>query len=527
LSCDGLPDVTAELSLLAMLRSGIPFGAQAGIVDSDGTFTSLADLILRGERIARGLRRSGFKDGDKVLFAIRPSATAIATMLGVTEAGGALVVADLGVGETVFVKRMEMIAPRWIIAESALLAASKSRGARKFLRGRGRSLLPLERVQGARIIRAGFWLPAFIAPTSIEDVERAGEAAGDAETRSLQDSETPVLMVFTSGTTAEPKAVVHTRRSMAATLDMISGSIGVSAGDVMYAREIHLILPALMSGVRAVMPPFGKFSAQRMMRDIETNQVTHFFCVTSECQILLDHTRSSRATTPASLRCAFIGAAPAHPAFLMRLKEFLPTGATALSLYGMTEILPVAAISIDDKIAVGGDGDIVGTPVEGVEARISDDGELVVRGPNLFAGYYGGPRVEEHYTGDLALIRDGRIVLLGRKKDMMIRGRHNIYPELHEPVIETIGGVRRCAMVGVYDAEREDEIVVLAVEIEPGFDPLEMRKRVMRELRHGSARIDDEAQPDEILMMKLPEKGRSGKVDKAAIRESARELLLR
>jgi acyl-CoA synthetase (AMP-forming)/AMP-acid ligase II len=214
-----------------------------------------------------------------------------------------------------------------------------------------------------------------------------------------------------------------------------------------------------------------------------------------------------------------------HAAFLEGFRKILPQGALAWSLYGMTEMLPVAAITIDEKLAYCGEGDIIGAPVEGVQARILPDGELVLRGDNLFTGYFGAPLVHEHPTGDLAIMDNGRIVLLGRKKDMMIRGRHNIYPELYEPLIESIFGVRRCAMVGLYDSRRHDERIVLALELESGASPAEVKDRVRRELRIGPKRIDDEAQPDAILIMDLPETGRSRKVDRVAIRALARERL--
>ena len=113
-------------------------------------------------------------------------------------------------------------------------------------------------------------------------------------------------------------------------------------------------------------------------------------------------------------------------------------------------------------------------------------------------------------------MEDGRLVLLGRAKDMIIRGETNIYPELFEPIIERIRGVRRCALVGQYRVHLADECVVLVVEPESGVDADELRRRLRHELRFGDHRIDDAAQPDFIFTMSLPEVGRASKVDKAA-----------
>jgi acyl-CoA synthetase (AMP-forming)/AMP-acid ligase II len=108
---------------------------------------------------------------------------------------------------------------------------------------------------------------------------------------------------------------------------------------------------------------------------------------------------------------------------------------------------------------------------------------------------------------------------------MIIRGHHNIYPALHEPVVECLAGVRRCAMVGVFDERRADERVVLVVEPEEGVDGDRLRHEVERALRDGPSRIDDAATPDLIIAMSLPVTGRSQKVDKDALRALARERL--
>ena len=116
-------------------------------------------------------------------------------------------------------------------------------------------------------------------------------------------------------------------------------------------------------------------------------------------------------------------------------------------------------------------------------------------------------------------------MLIGRQKDMIIRREHNIYPALHEPVIESIAGVRRCAMVGVYDDDAADERVVLAVEVEPWCDNDAFVAALRRELRDGTHRIDEAAQPDLIFITALPHGGRSSKVNRDALRELAKEKL--
>ena len=196
------------------------------------------------------------------------------------------------------------------------------------------------------------------------------------------------------------------------------------------------------------------------------------------------------------------------------------------SAYAMTEMLPVSFVEMGDKLAYEGSGDLVGAPCPGVQLRIAGDGEVMASGPNLCKGYLAGPALSELATGDLGRIDpDGRLVLLGRKKDMIIRGAYNIYPGLIEDAIAGISGVRRCALVGVYDENRADEVVVLAFEPEDGFGAHDVQSRIQREISSGPHRIDIQARPDHIVAVGIPLSGRSHKVDKGALREVVRDLV--
>lgn len=337
--------------------------------------------------------------------------------------------------------------------------------------------------------------------------------------------EDPLIVVFTSGTTAAPKAVVHSGRSIAATLSLVSAHLQFAESDVLFASDVHLVLPALSAGASVVVPPRGRFSAVRTLRALRTHMVTHLFAVTADAQALAELLMPVGQTLPGSVREVMIGAAPVRAGFLRRFQSTLPPGARAWCVYGMTELLPAAFITLEEKLAYQEEGDLLGTLAPGVSARLTTDGELVLRGPNLFTRYLGYDPVEEHYTGDVARLDGGRVVLLGRSKDMIIRGRHNIYPALHEPVVERMAGVRRCAMVGVFDERDADERVVLVVEPEDGVDGERLRREVSRALRDGATRIDDAAAPDLIIVAALPLAGRSHKVDKDAVRALARERL--
>ncbi len=494
------------------------------IVEPGGVTVTYAELSARAHAVARGFVKAGLQPGDRVLFAVRPSVAAIVLMTAIVEAGGVLVPASLGVGDELFRAQMRLLDPRWVVAESLLIAASRSALVRRIVRWRGGALPAMDSLGDARFVRVGPIVPWGPRTISAGAIERMGLGASPLE-RSSDDGDAPALIVFTSGTTAAPKAVVHSRRSLRATIDLVGSRLEIGEGDVLLSRELHLILPALFAGARVVLPRSRRFSPEDTLRLLEEHGVTHVFGVTADCQSLLQYLVATGRSLPVTLRHVLIGAAPVHASFLSRFHAVLPQGATAWCIYGMTEMLPVACIALDEKLAFTGGGDVVGNPVNGVRARVTDDGELVLSGPNLFSGYHGEPGVAEHHTGDLARIDEGRIVLIGRQKDMIIRREHNIYPALHEPVIASIAGVRHCAMVGVFDEEAADERVVLVVEPEPGLDAESFVRVIERELREGVYRIDDAAQPDLIIIGELPVSGRSSKVDRVALREMARERL--
>lgn len=494
------------------------------IMDANGRGLSRRQLLQKIRVMSRGFTAAGLEPGERVLFVVRVDVAAVVLMIAIVEAGGVLVPLDSVAGPELFSSRMALLSPRWVVAESLLFSASANPWVRRFLAWCGIKLQPLTKVENARFVRVGRKWPGVPASQSSNTLEKLGERSDNAN-RSNVGSEDAVIIVFTSGTTGSPKAVVHSRGSMQGVFETVGSMLDTDSDDVIYARELHLILPALFAGASVIVPRRSGFSVERTLRDLKRFHVTHFFGVAAEFQQLVDHLHSHNRKLPQSLREIWIGAAPVHAVFLERLETVLPRDAKVWCVYGMTEILPVARVSLAEKVRYEGEGDLVGECVPGVRASISADGELVLRGANLFSGYFGEAAFTELATGDLARLDNNRIVLLGRRKDMIIRRQFNIYPELYESTIERIDGVRRSAMVGLYDETAADERVVLAVEPCAGVGGSTLTERVWRELRNGPCSIDPAALPDDILVMVLPVTGRSSKIDKVRLREIARQMI--
>ena len=207
-----------------------------------------------------------------------------------------VIAAQLGVGDTVFTAQMNAVRPKWVVAESALLVAMRSRVVRRFVRLRGGMLPALRGVGAARVVRAGRWLP-MSGGTALDAIVARGERAiarHELTPKPSVEPEAPAFIVFTSGTTAVPKAVVHGRRSIAATLAIVGDHLEIASGDVLLARDIHLILPAIFAGATAVMPRQGTFSAAQTLAVMRDRGVTHMFEVTANCRALADEAAGAR-----------------------------------------------------------------------------------------------------------------------------------------------------------------------------------------------------------------------------------------
>ncbi|MDJ0335944.1 MAG: class I adenylate-forming enzyme family protein [Rhodoglobus sp.] len=465
---------------------------------------SYAQLRSRVLGVAGALAERGLQPGDRVLFSVRPGLDGISLALGIIAASGTVVFADPGAGEAMFRARAALAAPRWVAAESLLYAASAG-ALRGIARRRGLELPDYASVvPGALHLHAGPWLPGVpngsIPVRTLLAEHGGGTLAGDPSGEAL--------IIFTSGTTSHPKAVVHSRSSLGTGLADFADRVGFVAGERVLTDQLMVGIPALISGAHWRLPPAGADPGAKPAAYLDLlPRADVLFAVPAALDAMLRMLEREPAKTP-TLRALLIGGAPVLRPLLERVRRQLP-GTRVLAIYGMTEILPVAIADATEKLDWTEPGDLVGELMSTVDARI-EEGELVVAGPGLALGYLGQPPLNELHTGDLALIDGRRLVLSGRSKDMFIRGTTNVYPGLYEPVIAGIPGVAEAAMVGVPD-EVGDDAIVLVIVPGAGFDEAAVRRAL-------PGLIDAAVMPDRIqLMDALPRAGRSSKLDRAAL----------
>ncbi|MCM3532639.1 acyl--CoA ligase [Cellulosimicrobium funkei] len=529
---------------------------------------SYADLARRVEATATALAADGLAPGDRALFSVRPRPEGVVLAFGVVRAGGTVVFVDPGSTPELFAARVSAAGPSLATTESLLYAVSRG-PLRRLARSRG-LLLPDYASLPLRHVHAGPWLPG--VPRGSRAARRLAASAVDRAALPPLDPDREALTVFTSGTTAQPKAVVHTAGSLLAGCDLLRDVFALAPGDVVHTDQMLLGVPALLAGATWSVP------ADPPSRDITTfarqlDGAAGTYLVPADVTALLDVIEAG-AVPARGPRVALVGGAPVTRALLERAARLLP-GTRWVAVYGMTEILPVAVVEAREKLAYAGDGDLVGVPLPGTVARLDpvedeepeggwdavgepgrDDvvGELVLSGPSLMAGYLhdldapargAGARAAEHRTGDLARRDDaGRLVLVGRTRDMIIRGTTNIYPGLYEPRVAALDGVGEALLVGVPQVDGDERVALVVTSASEdsrpdagaGTDPrpdtgaavrLDPHHPLVDRVRAALPSVlDHDALPDVVLLAdRIPLAGRSRKPDRATLSRAAAPLV--
>ncbi len=295
----------------------------------------------------------------------------------------------------------------------------------------------------------------------------------------------PCVIMYTSGTTGVPKGAVLTHDNMLwNAVNMLTAGPGISGTDVTVAAAplFHIgalglsALPLLYAGGTVVV--LGAFDPGAFVELMARERVTTQFLVPAMWAAL---TRLPALPELPALRWAISGGAPCP---VPVIEHFLDRGWTFTEGFGMTELSP-AALFLDTADVLTHAGS-VGRPFMHVDARLVDAdgaevgvgevGELVLRGPTVFAGYWQRPEETAavfsqgwFHSGDLGR-RDaeGFVTLVDRLKDMIITGGENVYPVEVEQVLHRHPGVEDVAVIGVGDAQWGETVVAVVVgDVEP------------------------------------------------------------
>jgi fatty-acyl-CoA synthase len=292
----------------------------------------------------------------------------------------------------------------------------------------------------------------------------------------VAEADSPVLLVYTSGTSSRAKAAVHTQANLLANMAIASQVQRMATQDVI-ATMLPLFhvgglciqtLPALYVGAQVILHP--RFTADAALDCFERQRPTLSLQVPATMKALVEHPRWQSADL-ASLRAVWAGSS-LLPAGL--IQAFHARGLPVCNVYGATETGPFS-IALTPEHASSHLGSC-GWPAPRVEVRLGDEkagvGELLIRGPNVISRYWPAqPACDEQgwfHTGDLATRgRDGAYTVVGRAKDLIISGGENIHPAEIEGLLAEHPAVAECAAFGVPD-EEWGEAVAAAVVLKPG-----------------------------------------------------------
>jgi len=274
-------------------------------------------------------------------------------------------------------------------------------------------------------------------------------------------------IVYSSGTTGQPKGIVHTHyvRAMYCTLfaqawRMTPESVVLHCGSIVFNGAFVTLMPALFCGATYVL--HKAFEAGALIDTVRRERVTHVMLVPSQIIALLDHPDAGTAALD-SLEMVMSLGAPLHLEHKQRLDALLPN--RFHELYGLTEGFVTILDRGDYRRKPGSVGvpppffemKIVGS--DGAELPPGEVGEICGRGPILMPGYHGRPDLTADairdgwlHTGDLGRVdEDGFLYLVDRKKDLIISGGVNVYPRDIEEVAVQHPAVREVAVFGIPD----------------------------------------------------------------------------
>jgi malonyl-CoA/methylmalonyl-CoA synthetase len=306
---------------------------------------------------------------------------------------------------------------------------------------------------------------------------RSGASAPAARTRPVEadrDAEAPAFIIYTSGTTGPPKGVILPRRAVTSNLDALAAAWNWTAADtVVHALPLYhvhgLILgvlgPLRRGGTVHHLGRFDPIVAAGALR----GPSRMLFAVPTMYHRLATAAQADPAVAAAigGARLLVSGSAPLPGGVRARLTA--ATGQHVLERYGTTETLIVTAAR------AGTSDDSVGPPLDGVEARLVDDDEVAVRGPNLFLGYLNRPdatadvmRDGWYLTGDVAAAAPGGALrIIGRRAtDLIKSGGYRIGAGEIEDALLDHPMVAEVAVTGAPDPDLGERVVAWVVPVD-------------------------------------------------------------
>jgi long-chain acyl-CoA synthetase len=489
-------------------------------IEASGHETTHAELRAASEAFAGGLRDRGFGPGDRLLLYLPNGPQYLVAALGAFRAG--VVVSPVNPQY----KLRELTYQLEDTDADLLLTHPALRGVvTETLAETGRDPL--------------------VVSVGDEDERHPDDVAFDAiggEPHTVErDPNDVALLPYTSGTTGQPKGVKLTHRNFAAQLVSYLASRNDDVADTDVKSLLYLPLYHITGFTHVAMQPLVRGGALYLrnptnwdagvaMRTIEEEGITHFVGVTAmyvdmvESESFGDHDLSSLVT-------ASEGGAKMSVAVQRRFEEV--AGVEMSEGYGLTETN--GATHTQQGSAFGLRHGTIGQPLRHTECRVVDEsgeeipvgeeGELLVRGPQVMAGYHGMPEATEaaftergfFRTGDVARRdEDNYYEIVDRKKHVIVTAGYNVYPSEVEELLREHEAVADAAVIGVPD-ERRNEVPVAYVVPAPGAEPSDDLAESIRQFCLDN--VAEYKHPREVRFVEELPRTASGKIQKYKLEE--------
>lgn len=465
-----------QISLPEHLQSCVTAHGHRLFIDYRGVEISYAEFGRKVHQTAAGLLALGLKPGEKVALYLPNTPYHPFSFFGVLKAGGVVVhLSPLDAPRELVHKLTDSGARTLITTNIGPMLA----GAEKLLAG---GFIDRLIVGDDKAFGEAPGLPIVPVPEgnpAIIDFAHLYEAFLPEVWPVLNPTDLAVLQ-YTGGTTGLPKGAIHTHATLGASIAIYNQFYEQQNPDdlttphrvisVLPFFHIYALVVLLLWQMKRGSTLFLhlRFDAEAVLRDIEVKKATYFPGVPT-MWIALNAIPGIEKRDFSSLKQVASGGAPLPVEVAARFERLV--GRRIGGGWGMTETASAGTSHLVSGIFKE---DSVGVPLPGIEAQIVslDDpkmvlavgqtGELRVKGPNIFKGYYNKPQetakdfVDGYFlTGDIGrLDEDGMLYLVDRKKDMIISGGFNVYPRTIEDAIYEHGDVEECSVIGVADEYR-------------------------------------------------------------------------
>ena len=488
------------MNVCEILKSASTLYADRAVIQFETSKVTYRDLINLVNRLAGAFVARGLKPDDRVLILAKNSPEWIASYFAALACGAVAVPVNPALTASEVGYIVEHAGPTIVVTDPE--TASSLHPAVPYVITLGANGNYKEILDG-------------VAPLAVTAPKRPDDLA---------------VIFYTSGTTGRPKGVMLSHKAVAANAEIVRTLYGLSPTDRTLVTGslsfIYSIMTNCTSAISsgATIHLLERFHPEHVLRAIESQRITVFMGVPTMYVMMLGWAKD-KSVDVSSIRLTVCSAASLPWNLLLAVRERFTW--KLLDLWGMTEGTPITSYAPAEEPRQ----DSCGHPLrgcsvrvessDGVDAGIDVVGEVLLSGPPVMMGYFNNSEATAETlrdgwvrTGDLGRIDpDGFLYIVGRKKDLIIRGGANIYPTEVEDALYGHWAVAECAVIGRPDDVYGETVEAIVVLSENGFV-------TTAELRlHCSTRLAEYKIPARIEIVDTLPKGPTGKILKRALRE--------